>query len=372
MGFDPKKAGKDTSLDRPKEGKVDPDNKEHHGGNTWRGGTGGRDTAGLGGRGGYERLASGHEVKQISDELKRDVPDHIKEQARQMAREALAKKLAQEGLTQHEAATYEAYKRELEAPVNHLVSVLNDLQANKKERAWLTRQQEGELDERRLTNALTGERSVFKRRQEAPPEVGAPTVKPKRIRFLVDCSASMYSMGFDGRLDREIKTVLMVMEAFSKVESGKFVYDIIGHSGEAHDLPLVTTDKIPETAGRRWKVLRDIISTTQFTMSGDNTVESLEHAVKTLPTKGSEEEMDDYIIIALSDANLGRYGITSKILERAMSRNSKVKAAIIFIGGAEEGERVAKDLPGKALVCKDLKSLPVLLSEILVNMVGRE
>lgn len=189
VDFDPFKAGKDTSLDQPKEGKTDPKNEEHHGGNTWRGGTGGRDTAGLGGRGGYERLRSGHEVKQISDELKRDVPEHIKEQARRMAQEALAKKLANEGVTQHEAATLESYRRELEAPINHLVNVLNDLQANKKERAWLTRQQEGELDERRLTNALTGERSVFKRRQEAPPEVGAPQTKPKRIRFLVDCSA---------------------------------------------------------------------------------------------------------------------------------------------------------------------------------------
>lgn len=373
IAFDPKKAGRDTSLSGPKEGKTDPDNKEHHGGNTWRGGTGGRDTAGLGGRGGFERLASGHEVKQISDELKRDVPDHIKEQARQMAKEALAKKLAQEGLTQHEAATYEAYRRELESPINHLVNVLNDLQANKKERAWLTRQQEGELDERRLTNALTGERAVFKRRQEAPPEVGAPMTKPKRIRFLVDCSASMYSMGFDGRLDREIKSVLMLMEAFDRVESGKFKYDIIGHSGETFDIPLVKADALPATAGKKWKVLRDMISTTQFTMSGDHTVEALENAVKRLPQAEPAEDMDDYIVIAMSDANLGRYGITTETLERAMGKNrDKVKSAIVFIGGEEEGARVAKEMPAKAFVCKDLKNLPMLLSEILVSMVGRE
>ena len=35
----------------PKEGKVDPDNKPHVGGNQWRGGTGGADTPGLGGKG---------------------------------------------------------------------------------------------------------------------------------------------------------------------------------------------------------------------------------------------------------------------------------------------------------------------------------
>lgn len=80
VAYDPKKEGKSTDLDRPKEGKVDKDGKPHVGGNTWRGGTGGRDTAGMGGRGGFERLWDGNKVHQISDELKKDVPDHIKKQ----------------------------------------------------------------------------------------------------------------------------------------------------------------------------------------------------------------------------------------------------------------------------------------------------
>lgn len=186
----------------------------------------------------------------------------------------------------------------------------------------------------------------------------------------------MYSVG-DGRLDREVKTVLMIMEAFSRIPDGKFAYDIIGHSGESHELPLVTLDKIPDNAGKRWKVMRDIVSTTQFTMSGDNTVECLEHAVKTLPKAGKadgsgEEDYDDFIVIALSDANLSRYGITSKTLLRAMSRNQRVKSAILFIGGEEEGRRCQKEMPGKAYVCNDLKMLPILMSEILVAMVGRE
>ena len=36
------------------------------GGNTWAGGTGGRDTAGLGGIGGPYRLDAGHNVQQVS------------------------------------------------------------------------------------------------------------------------------------------------------------------------------------------------------------------------------------------------------------------------------------------------------------------
>lgn len=37
------------------------------GGNTWAGGTGGRDTAGLGGKGGPYRLDKGHDVHQVGD-----------------------------------------------------------------------------------------------------------------------------------------------------------------------------------------------------------------------------------------------------------------------------------------------------------------
>jgi von Willebrand factor A domain-containing protein 8 len=207
--FDPKKAGRDTSLDKPKIGKTDPENKPHVGGNTWRGGTGGRDTAGLGGVGGFERLFAGHDVNQVPQSQKDAVPEHIRRQAREMAREALAKKLAEDGMTSHEGATYHSYVTEMAPQIEHLRNIFDSVQANAKERQWLNRQQEGELDERRLTDGLTGERAIFRRRQEAPPEIGAPQTKPKRIRFIVDVSASMYSMQFDGRLEREIKTCVV-------------------------------------------------------------------------------------------------------------------------------------------------------------------
>lgn len=67
---------------------VDPDNAPHVGGNTWAGGTGGRDTAGLGGKGGPYRLDAGHDVHQLSDEEKDAVPDDVKRAAREMGRRA--------------------------------------------------------------------------------------------------------------------------------------------------------------------------------------------------------------------------------------------------------------------------------------------
>ncbi|UZJ54566.1 hypothetical protein CBS101457_003886 [Exobasidium rhododendri] len=362
--WDPKKLGKDTFLSGPKEGKVDPENKEHSGGNTWKGGTGGRDTAGLGGRGGYERFYSGQQIKQINTELKKDVPDHIKEQARVMAQKALLEKLADQGMTTHEGATYQKYKQEVTPQIQHLVNILNDLQANAKERNWLTRQQEGELDERRLTNALTGERAVFKRRQENPPEVGAPQTKPKRIRFLVDLSASMYSMQYDGRLDREIKTMLMIMEAFSHVSKERFLYDIVGHHGESAHVAMTTMDKPPQSIGERWKVLRDSDATMTYVMSGDSSLEAIQWACKDI----TRTEADDYFVIALSDANLSRYGITAENLEKAMKTSEKVKVALICLDRGDEGKELARRLPGKAFQVSEMKSLPQVLSSILTTM----
>lgn len=52
-------------VSEPKHGKEDPNNDPHVGGNTWAGGTGGRDTAGLGGKGGPYRLDKGHKVHQV-------------------------------------------------------------------------------------------------------------------------------------------------------------------------------------------------------------------------------------------------------------------------------------------------------------------
>lgn len=52
-------------VESPKHGKIDPNNDPHVGGNTWAGGSGGSDTAGLGGRGGPYRLDSGNPVHQV-------------------------------------------------------------------------------------------------------------------------------------------------------------------------------------------------------------------------------------------------------------------------------------------------------------------
>ena len=46
--------------------------------------------------------------------------------------------------------------------------------------------------------------------------------------------------------------------------------------------------------------------------------------------------VDDWFVIALTDANFARYNITAEDLQRVMNRNPKVHTALICIGeGAE-------------------------------------
>lgn len=405
--WDPTKHGRATHLNKPKEGQVDPDNQSHFGGNTWKGGTGGRDTMGLGGRGGYGRQYTGHKIHQISKELKADVPEYLKKQAREMAREALEKELRENGMQPHEAINLHEMKQKVASQVQHLSSILGDLKANRHERSWLTRQQEGELDERRLSEGLAGERGIFKRRAEMPPDPGAPQVKPKRIRIVLDLSASMYHMQFDGRLERQLELALMVMQAFSRVEDGaeRFAVDMVGHSGDQDMIPLVDVGRMPKTDGDMYRILRAIVSHTQYCDSGDNTLKCIEKSIRQVkhplftdphhshsspasPANSkidattatglnapvveddpSTSPMDDYFVIVLSDANLSRYGITHQRLAQLLRLDPQVKTSLIFIDKGQEALHLARQLPTQTHVARETKDMPRILSNILTSVV---
>jgi len=52
-----------------------------------------------------------------------------------------------------------------------------DLAAKEEERVWIKRQADGELDYSRLTEGLTGETTIYKRRSMEKPELGRPQFK---------------------------------------------------------------------------------------------------------------------------------------------------------------------------------------------------
>lgn len=136
------------------------------------------------------------------------------------------------------------------------IFLAGSLQAKSKEREWCRHQTSGELDDTKLIEGLTGERTIYRRRAEKEPETGTPPSKPKRLKLVLDVSGSMYRFnGYDGRLDREMEACVMVMEAFSGYE-GKFQYDVVGHSGDEYDIVFVKHTQPPTDNKRRLQVIQ--------------------------------------------------------------------------------------------------------------------
>lgn len=86
--------------------------------------------------------------------------------------------------------------------------------------------------------------------------MGAPQTKPKRLKLVVDVSGSMYRFnGHDGRLDRQMEAVVMVMEAFHGFQN-QILYDIVGHSGEDYSIKFVESNNPPADNNQRLIVIK--------------------------------------------------------------------------------------------------------------------
>lgn len=358
-----RESGKET--EGPKHGKIDLDNMPHVGGNTWAGGTGGRDTAGLGGIGGPYRLDAGHDVYQVTQVEKDAVPEEIKRAAREMAEKAWKERLREIEMSEYDAETYENFAKTVRRQIHSLRVILDSLQAKGKERQWLKHQTYGDLDDTKLIEGITGEKSIYKRRGDQEPELGTPQELPKKLRLVVDVSGSMYRFnGHDGRLEREMSAVLMVMEALEGYEN-KFKYEIVGHSGESYDTSLVRADKVPKNNKERLSVLKTMHAHSQFCLSGDHTLEATKDSISSV----LKEEADEYFVIILSDANFERYGIRPQTFARLLTENDEVNAFAIFIGSlGDQAIRLTKQLPmGRAYVCMDTDKLPQILQQIFTS-----
>ncbi|CAD5122119.1 DgyrCDS10568 [Dimorphilus gyrociliatus] len=349
----------------PKHGRVDPSNAPHVGGNQWAGGSGGRDTAGMGGGGGPYRLDSGHDVTQIPDWQKMNIPPEVLLAAREMGLKAWKERLKQIEMSEYDGEMYDRFSQAVQRQVQSLRVILENLQAKGKERQWLKHQSHGDLDETKLIEGLAGEKSIYKRRGEKEPEMGTPQQKPKLLRLVVDVSGSMYRFnGYDGRLERSLEACLMVMEALENFEH-KVKFEIVGHSGEGPSFDMLKKDKLPKNNKERLNVLKTMHAHSQFCISGDHTIEATEEAIK----KIKEEEADEHFVIVLSDANLDRYGIRPKHLTEVLTMDEEVNSYIIFIGSlGNQAQSLVKQLPsGRGFLCMETKNLPQILQQIFTS-----
>lgn len=101
-----------------------------------------------------------------------------------------------------------------------------------------------------------------------------------------------------------------------------------------------------------------------FCSSGDNTLAAMQHAIQEV----TKEEGDEYFVFVLSDANLGRYGISPEALANVVLSDKRVNVYAIFIAGEQDALWLTKLLPlGHGHVCTDTAQLPRIFKEIFTS-----
>ena len=135
------------------------------------------------------------------------------------------------------------------------------------------------------------------------------TQKLKRLRFVMDCSGSMYRFnGYDERLIRCLEAALLIMESFDGFQS-RFDYSIVGHSGDSSCIELVEFGQPPRNELEKMQVLQKMLAHSQYCQSGDFTLEAIDRAIVDVTGHATgQDDGVDCLVIGVSDANLSRYG----------------------------------------------------------------
>jgi len=350
-------------------------NNAHTHTHTHTGGTGGSDTAGLGGRGGPYRLDKGFPVHQVSEEAKREVSEEARAAARKMAEEAFQKRLEEIEMTTEESEMYRGIRDKIGREVEQLRGILKNAVLKSKERGWKRNETTGELDDSKIVDGLAGERAIFRRRVDKSDDDGIKSKRPRRLKILLDNSGSMYRFnGMDGRLNRVLELAGLILESFEGFEE-KFVYNLTGHSGDSPEHHLVDFDSPPRNELERLRVIERMVAHSQYCMSGDHTVEALELAIDREQELQSQRDDGDEksIVIMVSDANMKRYGIHPRELASQMTRSQDVVStyAIFIASLGDEALQLSRELPaGRGFVCMNTEDLPVLFQRIFSSEFG--
>jgi hypothetical protein len=158
------------------------------------------------------------------------------------------------------------------------------------------------------------------------------------------------------------------MESFEGMDQ-RFDYSIVGHSGDSPAIPLVDFGRPPVNEKERMQVLQTMLAHTQYCQSGDHTLAAIGRAINGVKVRGNDNNTS--LVIALSDANLERYGIHPRSLGKIMKAGDakQVKSHCIFLASfGPEAEEIRRDLPpGRGHICTSTKDLPRLVRDILTS-----
>ncbi|CAE7780682.1 unnamed protein product [Symbiodinium sp. CCMP2592] len=368
-GFDPGDVGTrdyDDATDQsgkrhaPRAGNWD--GRQHIGEGPWDGGSGGTGTAGIGGRAGPYRLDVGQELVMLTEEQKNEVSEEWHKKAQQMADEAYAHRLGELKMSAHDESEYRRLLQPVEAQISAFRLVLQSHEAKERERSWQKQQTQGELDEMRLVDGIAGARNIYRRRAMAE-EVGGEQVLPKRIKFVMDCSGSMYTFNrIDQRLQRLMEASIFIFESFAGFEY-KYEYAMVGHSGSGPEAEsLVAWAKPPKSAKEQLAIVKQMAAHAQYSHSGDHTLEATDRAIKDVLRKPA----DEYYVFVVSDADLARYGISPAAWNKILMQDKRVNAYVILISSnTDEAETIKSGLTaGHGFVCDHNDLLAVTFKQV--------
>jgi len=119
-----------------------------------------------------------------------------------------------------------------------------------------------------------------------------------------------------------------------------------------------------------------MIAHSQYCEAGDHTLEAVRQAIEDVKHESCGSgagNRNEGVVIAISDANLERYGIDPRELGRIMDSGveSGVRAHCIFIASfGREAEFIKRELPvGRGHVCDETSDLPRVMRNILATQI---
>ncbi|KAH8057058.1 ATPase [Aureococcus anophagefferens] len=259
------------------------------------------------------------ELRVLSEEEKGALPGDFYDEAKKMADEAYAHRLAELELAGHDAGEYASLKAAVASQVSQLRTVLESHEAREQERSWLRHQTQGELDEARLVDGVAGAPDVYRRRG-----------------------------------------------AFAGSEA-KYDLAVVRHSGTGPEAErLVEFGRPVATDAERLAIARRLAAHAQFAHSGDSTLEATRLAVD----DAAAGDADERFVFVVSDADLKRYGITPEAWNAIlMARHPEVQAYVVLISSNEdEAAAIVRGLaPGHAFIADQTERLAVTFKQIFLG-----
>ena len=142
--------------------------------------------------------------------------------------------------------------------------------------------------------------------------------------------------------------MVLFMESAEKVPD-RIQYSIYGHSGTSSRHILADDSSKLTNVTERWDLLQRMRTIAQSSATGDNTLRAIRDSIEELRLL---ENVDDRILIAFSDANMGPYDVSSEALKEVLQFGSSggnnripVQVFLVFIAEEHAAKWLKKCLP---------------------------